>query len=44
MPPQQPERLLDGFDRRLDFGAHANSPDFRSAANLAQILIVLNRL
>jgi hypothetical protein len=22
MPPQQPDRLLDVFDDRLDFGAH----------------------
>src|SRR4051812_30531412 len=35
MPPQQPERLLDGLDRRLDFGAHANSPDSTTRANLA---------
>lgn len=22
MPPQQPDRLLDGLDHRFDFGAH----------------------
>jgi hypothetical protein len=28
MPPQQPDRLLDLFDKTFDFGAHG-SPDPR---------------
>jgi hypothetical protein len=32
MPPQQPDRLLDVIDNRLDFGAHIRSVVVQAAA------------
>jgi hypothetical protein len=32
MPPQQPDRLLDLFDKTFDFGAHGFSTAFKMVA------------
>jgi hypothetical protein len=34
MPPQQPDRLLDFFDKSFDFGAHGLSDLRLCAANV----------